>query len=174
MRKLFALLLILAALPLIAHADADLAAMSVDELQQLRDATNLELASRAQLPDGATWSTPVARVELVSVERGQSKDGPCLSVVLAYTNLGTEKGNFRADHWVNLYQNGVEQERTIYFNDDLVDVDSWSRSALPGATLLMQWCFLIPDETPTITIEVEYRANYQTTSAGFVTVALPD
>ena len=176
MRKLLALLLILATLPLIAHADADLAAMSVDELQQLRDAINLELANRAQLPgDAATWSTPVARVELVSITRGVTKDGAaCVSVSLAYTNMGTDEDTFRAAHWVRLYQNGVEQDRTTYFDDSLVDVDSWSRKAQTGATLLMQWAFLIPDATTTIDLEVEYRANNQATSAGLITVALPD
>lgn len=176
MRKLLALLLILATLPVIAHADADLAAMSVDELQQLRDAINLELANRAQLPgDAAVWSTPVARVELIRVERGTTKDGAaCLAVYIDYTNLSNETDNFRASHWVNLYQNGVEQDSTIYFNDELVGNDKWSANVQPGATLSMRWCFLIPDATATVDLEVEYRANYKATSAGLITVALPD
>lgn len=176
MRKLLTILLILSALPLTAHADADLAAMSTDELRHLRDMVNLELASRTQAPGNtAAWTTPLARVELVSITRGTTNDGAaCVELILSYTNMSDSIDKFRASHWVNLYQSGVEQETTSYFNGVLVDVDSWGRKAQPGATLLMQWVFLLPDSSATVDIEVEYRHQSQTDSAGLVTVALPE
>lgn len=176
MRKLFALLLILTILPLPVLAEADLSAMSVDELRKLRDNINLELAARAQTPDSvATWSTPLARIDLVSVTRGTNKDGAaCVELVLSYTNMGESIDHFRNAHWINLYQCGVEQDTSVFFNDKLVDVDSWSSKVQPGATLSMQWVFLVPEDSTTIDIEVEYRHDFKTDSAGLVTVTLPD
>lgn len=177
MRKLLALLLILTVLPLSAIAEADLSAMSVDELRQLRDNISLELASRNQVPDNvATWSTPLARVELVSITRGTDKDGgaACVELILSYTNMGESIATFRSSHWVTLYQNGVEQETSIYFNDEVIDTDSWGRKVQPGATLLMQWVFLLPEDSSTIDVEVEYRHDLTSESAGLCTVALPD
>ena len=73
MRRIVAALVALLMCQAVALADPDLAAMSVDELRQLRDAVNLELAARCQ-DDGAlaSWDTPAAHVELLRVEKGLS------------------------------------------------------------------------------------------------------
>ena len=169
---LFALLLML---PAAAMASDDLAAMSTDHLRTLRDAINLELATRSQTDTAlAEWETACARVELVSVTRGTADDGAHgVALVLAYTNTGTEIDNFRAAHWVTLYQDGVEQNSTTRLDGTLVDADSWSKKVQPGARLEMQWFFLLSGDTPTIDVEIEDRSVRPYKSAGLATIALP-
>lgn len=173
MKRFLVLLVAAFLLPAAALADFDLSAMSVEELTQLRDAASLELAGRAGT--AAQWDTPSAHVELTDFRRGVGNDGePVLEVMLKYTNMNTEIDNFRASHWVTLYQDGVEQERSIYIDGELVDVDSWGRKAQPGATLLMQWVFALSGSSKTVDVEVEYRQSFKAESAGIVTIALSE
>ena len=175
MRKLIAVVLALL-LSAAALAEADIFSMSTDELVQMRDLINLELASRTQTEGVyATWDTTTAHVELNNMERGLDKDGqPVISLVFAYTNTTEQTDNFRNNHWVNVYQNGVECDTTIYMDDELVKTDNWSKNVQPGATLKeMRWFFVIPEDTDTIDVEIEDRAE-KTRSAGVFTVVLPD
>lgn len=175
MRKLIAVILVLM-LSAAAMAESDIFSMDTDELVQLRDLINLELASRTQTEGAyASWDTTTAHVELHSMERGLDKDGqPVISLVFAYTNTTDQTDNFRENHWVKVYQNGVECDRTIYMDDQLVNTDNWSKNVQPGATLKeMRWFFVIPEDTDTIDVEIEDRAG-SFKSAGVFTVVLPD
>lgn len=175
MRKLIAIVLALL-LTAAALAEADIFSMSTDELVQMRDLINLELASRAQTEGAyASWDTTAAHIELHSMERGLDKDGqPVISLIFAYTNTTDHTDNFRENHWVKVYQNGVECDRTIYMGDELVKTDNWSKSVQPGATLRdMAWFFVIPEDTDTIDVEIEDRAG-SFRSAGVFTVVPPD
>lgn len=153
---------------------SDLAAMSTDELLQLRSSVNLELASRSPVTEGSiVWITPVAQVELISVTRGTADDGR-LGVVLTmrYTNLNTETDHFRAAHWINVYQNGIEQDRPIRINGTLIDTDDWSRKLQPGASIQFQWYAYAPDDTETIDVELEHRKGLDLTATVY-TIAMP-
>ena len=179
MRRMVAALLALS-LALIcvpAVADYDLAALSVDELRQLRDAVSLELAARCA-DDGAlaSWDTALAHVELLSVARGISREGgEGILLTFSFTNKGQEAGSFRDAHWVTVYQNGVECDRTIGIDDDMKLVDTWSTKVLPGAVFHeMRWGFQLRGESNTIDVEIEDRTGRTAQSAGIVTVALPD
>ena len=175
MRKLIVIVLTLL-LTSAALAEADIFSMETDELIHLRDLINLELASRTQTEGAyATWDTTAAHVELHGMKRGLDKDGqPVISLVFAYTNTSEQTDNFRENHWVKVYQNGVECDRTIYMDDELVKTDNWSKDVQPGATLKeMSWFFVIPEDTATIDVEIEDRAS-KSRSAGVFTVVLPD
>ena len=175
MRKLIVMVLALM-LSTAAIAETDLSAMNVEELVALRDTINLELASRSQVEGVyASWDTTTAHVELHSMKRGSDKDGqPVISLIFSYTNTTDQTDNFRENHWVKVYQNGVECDRAIYMDDELLNTDNWSKGVQPGATLKdMAWFFVIPDDTDTIDVEIEDRAG-SFKSAGVFTVILPD
>lgn len=175
MRKLIVLMLALL-LSTAAIAEVDVSSMSMEELLQMRDLINLELASRTQTEEAyASWDTTAAHVELHSMKRGMDKDGqPVVSLVFAYTNTSDQTDNFRANHWVKVYQNGVECDRTIYMDDQLVKTDNWSKGVQPGGTLKdMAWFFIIPEDTDTIDVEIEDRSG-RFKSAGVFTVVLPN
>ena len=175
MRKLVLLLFVLM-VSFSAMAEADLSSMDTEDLIMMRDMINLELASRTQT-DGvfASWDTTTAHVELHSMKRGLDKDGlPVISLDFAYTNTSDKTDNFRENHWVKVYQNGVECDRTIFMDDELLKTDNWSKGVQPGATLKdMAWFFIIPEDTDTIDVEIEDRAG-SFRSAGVFTVVLPD
>ena len=177
MRKSIILALVALFLFSAAVAESDLSAMETDELVRLRDLVNLELASRSQTGDNAlaVWDSTFAHVELLEMKRGTTDDGlPGISLLFSYTNTNTEIDDFRAHHWVKVYQNGVECDRTIRLDGELVDTDSWDKSVQPGATYnSMTWFFVIPEDTATIDVEIEDRAS-SFKSAGISTVVLPD
>lgn len=174
MKKFFALLLILASLPLIAHADADLAAMSVDELQQLRDAINLELASRAQLPDGtlASWTVEDGRIDLLRIDRGTDRDGNIgFSMVFAFTNLSADTSHFSHNASVVVYQGGVACKWAFINGTDGILSSTRVR---PGGTFDGVICgYKFNDDSATIEVELT-EPNYPFKSLGIFTVALPD
>ena len=177
MRK--SIILILAALFLLsaASAEPDLQAMSTDELTQLRDHVNLELASRSQVGEGvySAWDSTLAHVELLEMKRGTTDEGlPGVALIFSYTNKGEEIDTFRTQHWIKVYQNGVECDTSIHLDGELMDTGSWGKSVEPGATLkVMPWFFAIPEDTDTIDIELVDRASPSKT-AGIFTVVLPD
>lgn len=177
MRRIAAALLVLALICAPAAADYDLAAMSVDELRQLRDAVSLELAARCA-DDGAlaSWDTALAHVELLNVSRGISHEGgEGILLTFSYANKGQEADSFRDAHWVTVYQHGVECERTIGIDDDMKLVDTWTTKVLPGAVFYeMRWGFQLRGESNTIDVEIEDRTERTAKSAGIVTVPLPD
>lgn len=177
MKKIFCIMLVFFMLPAVAMAEADLAAMSVDDLRQLRDAVNLELAARCQA-DGAlaSWDSTLAHVDLISMRTGLTEKGEkAVALVFSYTNTSQDVDNFRAHHWVTVYHDGVECDRAIFLDGELVGNDSWGKKVQPGSTLkAMQWYFVLSGESKTIDIEIEDRATYQTQSAGIITIALPD
>lgn len=177
MRRIMAALVALLMCQVVALADPDLAAMSVDELRQLRDAVNLELASRCQ-DDGAlaSWDTPAAHVELLRVEKGLTHEsGEGILLIFSYRNMGQDVDYFRASHWVNVYQAGVECERTIAINGEMNIVDTWSIKVLPGAeSTEMRWAVQLRGESDVIDVEIEDRTAKPWKSAGIVTIALPD
>lgn len=176
MRKSIILALVALFLFSAAVAESDLSAMETDELFRLRDAINLEMASRNQSENTfASWDTSTAHIELHSMKRGLDKNGqPVISLVFAYTNTSDQIDNFRNNHWARVYQNGVECDTTIYMDDELVNNETWSKKVQPGATLKeMRWFFVIPEDTETIDVEIEDRAS-SSKSAGIFTVALPD
>ncbi len=87
MRKLLTILLILAVLPLTAHADADLAAMSTDALVQLREAVEQEIAARATTEAAQTVTVDGVSFRLLRCEIGQGRDDtPGLGIVLLANN----------------------------------------------------------------------------------------
>ncbi len=110
MRKLFALLLILTVLPLSAVAEADLSAMSMDDLVQLRDAVNLEIASRnAAEPQTVTVDGVAFRLMLAEV--GQARDDlPGLGIILLANNTGTASMTPLYDLGVTVTQGGKPLE----------------------------------------------------------------
>ena len=177
MKRIVSFILILCCLVFPALADADLPAMSSDDLRQLRDAISLELAARAQA-DGvlASWDSTLAHVDLIGIRTGMTdKNEKAVALVFAYTNTSQEIDNFRAHHWVTVYHDGVECDRAIFLDGVLVATDDWSKKVQPGSTLkTMQWYFVLSGESNTIDIEIEDKATYQTKSAGIVTVTLPD
>lgn len=177
MKKALCVLLVLLMMPAAALADADLAAMSVDDLRQLRDAVNLELAARCQAGDAlASWDSTLAHVDLVSIRIGLTEKGEkAVALVFAYTNTSAEIDNFRAHHWITVYHDGVECDRAIFLDGELVGNDSWGKKVQPGSTLKeMQWFFVLSGESKTIDIEIEDRTTYQTKIAGIITISLPD
>lgn len=177
MKKALAVLLLALLIPSFALADTDLSSMPVDDLRQLRDDVNLELASRCSLPDVlATWNTTLARVDLLSVRRGVADDGKSgIVLVFAYTNTSTEIDNFRANHWIYVYHDGVSCERLTRLDGVLINAESWSCKVMPGRTLAtMEWFFLLSGTEKTIDVEIEDRAKRPAQSAGIVTILLPD
>lgn len=175
MRKLIILVLALL-LSTTTIAEADLSAMSTEELVALRDMINLELASRSQVEGAyASWDTTNAHIDLLDMKLGTTDDGlPGISLVFSYTNNSEETDTFRTNHWVRIYQNGVECDTTIYLDGELVKNDTWSKSVQPGATLKeMPWYFVIPEDTDTIDVEIVDRAS-SSKSAGVFTIVLPN
>lgn len=175
MRKLIAVILVLM-LSAAAMAESDIFSMDTDELVQLRDLINLELASRTQTEGAyASWDTTKAHVDLLDMKRGITDDGlPGLSMLFTYTNNSEETDTFRTNHWVKVYQNGVECDTTIRLDGELVKNESWGKSVQPGATLKeMYWFFVIPEDTDTVDVEIVDRAS-SSKSAGVFTVVLPD
>lgn len=177
MKKPFCCILaVLMMLPMTALA-ADLSGMSIDELWTLRNAVSLELAARRQNDDVlASWDATLAHVDLLSIRRGITDDGkPGVALIFAYTNISQTVDNFRANHWVTLYHDGVECATVIRLDGELVNNDTWGYKVLPGRTLNeMQWFFVLSGSESVVDIEIEDRSSYPVKSAGIVTVALPD
>lgn len=175
MKKLLAVLLCVSLLALPALGE-DLAAMSTDELTELRDRISLELASRSASADGilGEWDAVGAHVELLSVTRGTSDDGrPGVDCLFTWTNTGSDVTTFRAKHWVTLYHDGVECPTTIRLDGRLVNNDTLGMKVFPGRTLQeMHWFFILTGTEDYVVIEIEDDAA-RSRSAGFVTVALP-
>lgn len=176
MEKILAFLLSLLLLSAPALAAEDLTALSDDELTALRDRISLELAARSA-HDGvlASWDTELAHIDLLSIRRGLTDDGaPGVRLLFAYTNTGADVDNFRAHHWVTLYHDGVERDRVIRLDGDLVGTDSWGAKVMPGRTLqTMEWFFLLPGTEDTVVVEIEDRCDRVPKSAGLRTVQLP-
>ena len=107
--------------------------------------------------------------------RGTTDEGlPGVALIFSYTNKGEEIDTFRTQHWIKVYQNGVECDTSIHLDGELMDTGSWGKSVQPGATLkVMPWFFAIPEDTDTIDIELVDRASPSKT-AGIFTVVLPD
>lgn len=172
MKKFFALLLILAALPLIAHADADLAAMSVDELRQLRDAANIELANRCPIEGPlASWTLPECRIDLLRIDLGTDRDGnPAFSPVFAFTNLGTETNSMLHYAYIYVYHGGVECE-WAFVNDSSSSLQM--KKVQPGGTFDGVVCgYSFNGDSKTIDVEIT-MGGYPYTSFGTITVPLP-
>lgn len=176
MKKFLCFLLAILMLPAAAFADADLSAMSVDELRQLRDAVSLELASRCQA-DGAlaSWDSTFAHVDLLSIRRGVTDDGtPGVALVFAYTNTSEDVDTFRSHHWVTLYHDGAECATVIRLDGELGNNETWGFKVLPGRTLkTMQWFFVLSGTENVVDVEIVDR-EVPSKSAGIITVALPD
>ena len=175
MKKLIIMLLCCSLLALPALGE-DLAAMSTEELTQLRDQISLELAARSVTAEGilGSWDTATAHVELVSVTRGTTDKGqPGLDCLFRWTNTGTAITAFRDKHWVNLYHDGVECPTCIFLDGRLVNTETWGSNVFPGRTLQeMHWFFVLTGTEDDVVIEIEDR-NGPWHSAGYVTVALP-
>lgn len=171
------LLLSLLATAAAAEAPADLSALSVDQLTQLRDAVSLELAARAPADDAlGVWVTGSGVVKLLEIRRGTLKDGgPGVALIFSWTNTAEAVDTFRAHQWVTLYHDGVEQETTIMLDGALVGNDTWGAKVMPGRTLQrMQWFFSLTGTENTIDVEIEDRTGYPTKSAGILTFTLPE
>ena len=174
--RLLSLLLALSLLCTAAMAETDLSALSEDQLRQFLRDVQLELATRTPA-DGvlATWETDSARISLLSIARGKSYEGGSgLLFTLSYTNLSQQTATFREQHWITVYQHGVELDRTIAIDGKTGFTDTWSKKVQPGATLpALLWAVALPDASDTIDVEIEYRPDFSSQSAGIHTVPLP-
>lgn len=128
-------LLILAMLTVAAHAEPDLAGMTDDELYQLRDAIDRELASRAPAGDVlGVWDTDFAHVELLEVHGGTSFDGaPGAVLIFNYTNTSQNTECFQSHVYVKVFANGIQADPGVMI-DNYVLGDS-AIDVMPGTSL---------------------------------------
>lgn len=174
MRKFLAILVaMLLLIPAAGTAETDLSAMTDEELVQLRDAANLELAARhpAEGPL-ATWEMEGCRIDLIAVERGVDRDNnPGFSLRFAFTNTGTETSTYIHYAQAYIYQDGVECE-WAFVNG--ADSSTQFTRVQPGGTFDgVIYGFLPNSDSATIDIEIT-AASYPYQSAGTFTVKLPD
>ena len=101
--------------------------------------------------------------------------GEGILLIFSYRNMGQDVDYFRASHWVNVYQAGVECDCTIAINGAMNIVDTWSIKVLPGAEFTeMRWAVQLRGESDVIDVEIEDHTAKPWKSAGIVTIALPD
>lgn len=159
--KIVAIVLVLAALLLSsALAEADLAGMSADALYDLRDAINLELASRAQSGESlAAWETSMARVELIETHTGTNPLGePSVALTLTYTNLNSEIDRFNGHFYIKVFQDGIQLSNTTGAGD--YTISNTSTEVMPGITLTPVILPLkLNSDSPTIDVMLEDRSG---------------
>ena len=173
MRKMLVVLMVALVLPLTALADSDLTTMSAEDLYQLRDEINLELASRCPV-DGAlaSWDVPGGRIDLIELLRGTDRNGlPAVSLRLAFTNTAPEVSTFIHCAKIYVYQSGSECE-WAFINGS--DSGLQFTRVQPGCTFDGVICgYILKDDSATIDVEI-CEPQYPYPTAGMYTIALPD
>ena len=170
---LVAMLLILAVLSPFALAESDLAAMSDDELYQLRDAIDRELASRTSAGDVlGTWDTSVAHVELLEVHAGKTFDGkPGVVLIFSYTNTGSEIDSFSSSIYTKVFANGIQADIAVMI-DDYILGDS-SLDVMPGASLQrVPLLYSFREEADSIDVYIIDCSSYEYVELGHLTLSL--
>lgn len=135
MRKVLAVALALMLLPFAALAD-DLAAMTTDELVQLRNAVDLELASR-NADDAQTVMVDGVAFRLLLAEVGQARDElPGLGIILLANNTGSASMTPLYDLGVTVTQGGRPLETSWVKSDNFTSgtvTTSQTAVIAPGA-----------------------------------------
>lgn len=174
MRKFLAILVaMLLLIPAAGTAETDLSAMTDEELVQLRDAINVELAARTPTEGAlATWELESCRIELTDIRVGTDDTlGSAIVLRFSFTNTGTEPAYFSYFANVCVYQDGVQCQSEYFENPNSYDAHT---RVLPGGTFKDAICLAVANsDTPSITIEI-LGARYPYESAGMFTIALPE
>ena len=140
---LFSLLMLLTA----ASAE-DLSTYTDEELRSLRDAVNLELASRRPAGEEALLICDLGEyhVEVLGVEKREDYTGaPCALVEVSFTNNSSKNTSMFGAVLIRAFQNGIQMDQTISVDD--VNLNKGGIELMPGATLNVYQAFLMTDDS---------------------------
>lgn len=117
MKKLVCLLCLCCVFALPALADVDLSAMSVEELQDLRDRISLELAARSASDQGEyilEFNGDRGWLGLRSYDVFENKGDLYLGLTVDYLNNTESVQSFSSACWTKAFQSGLGLEHPFY------------------------------------------------------------
>lgn len=173
MRRILVLTLIFVMLAPSALADVDLGAMSDGDLRQLRDAVNLELASRCP-PNGEALLICNIRgctVTLTAARLATGRQGEAgVALFFDFTNGTGDVAAFQSFAWVQVFQNGVECPSIWVDGTDSADRTT---RVQPGATSTdADWGFALTGTTGVIEVQICDVVDWRKPVVGTITIDL--
>lgn len=162
MKKVLILIMVslLALLPLSVHASAiDLTSMTSEELTNLQNAIDAEIASRnpveTTLPEGILAEGDLGdyHIAIVGAELSKDyKDNDCLVVIVDWSHNSTDAESFLWSFTYKAFQNGVECDNGMMV--DGIDSNETSREIKAGVTRQVKIGFVIEDTVSPVEVEI--------------------